>query len=267
MSSVSSVPTTRCASRTPWRSQHTSGGGKARNGFHIDYCFIPATWRDRLVEHQRRRGAARKSSERSGPSWSRCTRRHVSDQLWTSPLTGYRRRGTRIAEMRAIVGASITAGSICEPLQSCAFSAPVEVVRSQLAAREFDVAGVRADKDGPLLGVVYQAEMSSGTVGERMRMLSAQTLVADSTPLGELLAACEMWSTCSYSSATDRRHCDTRRPEQTAGTHIPLWSRFATRNASGILGACDVRRVDLGSLTSSGARGRRARLTERTSTA
>jgi hypothetical protein len=40
-------------------------------------------------------------------------------QLWTSPTTGYRRKGTRLADLRALLGDGITVTAVLEPLQSC----------------------------------------------------------------------------------------------------------------------------------------------------
>lgn len=40
-------------------------------------------------------------------------------ELWTSPITGYRRKGTRFSELRAVIGAGVQARSIFEPLQCC----------------------------------------------------------------------------------------------------------------------------------------------------
>jgi len=42
----------------------------------------------------------------------------MGDRLWMSPATGYRRRGTRLVELRAVLGAGITARTVLEPLQS-----------------------------------------------------------------------------------------------------------------------------------------------------
>jgi hypothetical protein len=40
-------------------------------------------------------------------------------QLWTSPVTGYRRAGTRLRELRHLFEDGITARAILEPLQCC----------------------------------------------------------------------------------------------------------------------------------------------------
>ena len=68
-------------------------------------------------------------------------------QLWTSPITGYRRRGTRLAELHAVLGSQITARVIFEPLQSCPANAPAWEMFRALGQRDFDVAGVSGKRD------------------------------------------------------------------------------------------------------------------------
>lgn len=104
-------------------------------------------------------------------------------------MTGYRRRGTRVADMRAIIGASITARAIYEPLQSCPIDAPAEEMKLALEARDFDVAGVRQTRQGPVIGIVYRADLVVGTVRDYLRPLTPEHLLSDSTHLGELFLA------------------------------------------------------------------------------
>jgi hypothetical protein len=59
----------------------------------------------------------------------------VGYELWTSPITGYRRRGTRLSEIRALVSAGIQARAILEPLQSCSVDAPADEMRRILDQR------------------------------------------------------------------------------------------------------------------------------------
>ena len=113
----------------------------------------------------------------------------MSDQLWTSAVTGYRRRGTRVADMRMVVGAGVTARAIYEPLQSCPASAPAVELRAALELRDFDVAGVRETKSGELLGIVRRDELAGGLVRDHVRPIGVERLLAESTDLGELFGA------------------------------------------------------------------------------
>jgi hypothetical protein len=108
-------------------------------------------------------------------------------QLWTSPLTGYRRRGTRVAELREAVGNAITAASIFEPLMACPAAAPSTEMKSVLEARDFDIAGVRDAENGPLLGIVVRNEMQDGIVRDWLRPVPSERIIADSTGIADLL--------------------------------------------------------------------------------
>jgi hypothetical protein len=111
----------------------------------------------------------------------------MGHQLWTSPLTGYRRRGTRYAELREAVGRAITAASIFEPLMACPAAAPSAEMKRVLEARDFDIAGVRDAENGPLLGIVVRNEMQAGTVRDWLRPVPSERIIADSTGIADLL--------------------------------------------------------------------------------
>ncbi len=108
--------------------------------------------------------------------------------LWTSPITGYRRRGTRLTELRGLLEAGITARAIMEPLQSCpAGSLAIEMTRI-LRQKGFDVAGVRETHEGPVIGYVSKESLQNGVVRDHLRMLTTDLLVSDATPLPSLLS-------------------------------------------------------------------------------
>jgi hypothetical protein len=109
-------------------------------------------------------------------------------QLWTSPITGYRRKGTRLSELRSVLGIGITARTILEPLQSCVWNAPAQEMASVLRERGFDVAGVQASEKGPVSGFVMAHALGDGTVEDHTEPLRAEHLVSDATPLGDLLS-------------------------------------------------------------------------------
>ena len=62
-----------------------------------------------------------------------------------SPVTGYRRIGTRVSEIRALFETGITVRSICEPLRACFANANATEMAKLLHDRGFDVAGVKDD--------------------------------------------------------------------------------------------------------------------------
>jgi hypothetical protein len=103
--------------------------------------------------------------------------------LWTSPITGYRRKGTRFAELRDLIEAGITAHAILEPLQSCWTEAPAQEMARLLETRDFDLAGVQAEKDAPVIGFVERQSLKDGVVSDYMEPLSAEHLISDATPL------------------------------------------------------------------------------------
>lgn len=108
-------------------------------------------------------------------------------QLWTSPITGYRRKGTRLSELRSVLAARIGARTILEPIQCCPIDAPATEMRDLLGERGFDVAGVMDDPTGPVIGFVISKELSEGTVGNHKKPLNAEHLVSDATPIADLL--------------------------------------------------------------------------------
>ena len=111
----------------------------------------------------------------------------MADQLWTSRITGYRRRGTRLSELRSLLEAGITAGAIFEPLQSCPASAEAREMADMLTSRDFDVAGVQSTPDGPVLGFVRRDALGGGLVQDHLTPLVAEHLVSEAIPLGALL--------------------------------------------------------------------------------
>lgn len=107
--------------------------------------------------------------------------------LWTSPITGYRRKGTRLSELRSVLTAKIGALAILEPLQCCPASAQATEMRGLLGERGFDVAGVMNDAAGRVIGFVAANELSDGIVLDHTKSLKAEHLVSDATPIADLL--------------------------------------------------------------------------------
>lgn len=110
-------------------------------------------------------------------------------ELWTSPVTGYRRRGTRLSEFRDLLDGAITARAIFEPLQSCPANADATSMRGILQHRDFDVAGVMEREYGPVTGWVAQRDLVSGSVADHRRQIPADQLISDAASLTEVLSA------------------------------------------------------------------------------
>lgn len=111
----------------------------------------------------------------------------MGHELWTSPITGYRRKGTRLSELRSVLGAKIDARAIFEPIQCCPSGAPATEMRELLGQRGFDVAGVMHDPTGPVIGFVIAKELSEGTVENHKKTLGVEHLISDATPIADLL--------------------------------------------------------------------------------
>jgi hypothetical protein len=111
-------------------------------------------------------------------------------ELWTSPITGYRRRGTRLAELRRVLGSGIAAHTILEPLKSCPGDASAKEMARVLEQRDFDFAGVQSEQDGPVVGFVARNSLSltHGLVKDHIRPITTELLISDSTPLPSVLA-------------------------------------------------------------------------------
>ena len=108
-------------------------------------------------------------------------------QLWTSPITGYRRKGTRLSDLRSVLAAGIGARTILEPIQCCPMNAPATEMRELLKVRGFDVAGVMKDQKGPVIGFVIANELLERTVESHTKLLNAEHLISDATPIGDML--------------------------------------------------------------------------------
>ena len=109
-------------------------------------------------------------------------------QLWTSPITGYRRKGTRLAELRSLIGSGITAHAVLEPLQSCPAEASASEMAGILRQRGFDVAGVQAQQGGPVIGFVTTESLANGVVKDYVKPITADQLISDAAPLPTLLS-------------------------------------------------------------------------------
>lgn len=109
-------------------------------------------------------------------------------ELWTSPVTGYRRHGTRLSDFNQALGDRLTARDICEPLQSCPADARSSEMAIILRRREFDVAGVRNQQRGAVVGWVSQKDLTQGQVSDHLHAIRDVDVIDADTPLRRLFA-------------------------------------------------------------------------------
>lgn len=109
-------------------------------------------------------------------------------QLWVSPTTGYRRKGTKFIALRKIFIENITARNIYEPLLCCPIESNAHDAKEALRVRDFDVAGVKETVDGGVIGYVQAADLGDGNVRKFVREISTNLLISDSTPLSDLFS-------------------------------------------------------------------------------
>lgn len=109
-------------------------------------------------------------------------------ELWTSPVTGYRRKGTRFSSLKNIFLNNITTKSIYEPLQSCPADSDASEAKQHLLKREFNVAGVKEAKEGDVKGYVVTNEIQHGTIRSNIKNISPDLLISDSTPIADLFS-------------------------------------------------------------------------------
>jgi hypothetical protein len=113
---------------------------------------------------------------------------YMGYQLWTSPVTGYRRTGTRLRELRSLFESGITARAILEPLLSCPSGANAIEFAKILHDRDFDVAGVQEDPQGHVIGFIFRDSLQDGIVRNHLNKMTAEHLISDATPLASLLS-------------------------------------------------------------------------------
>ena len=84
-------------------------------------------------------------------------------QLWMSPLTGYRRNGTRFESINSIFLKKISVSLICEPILCCKGSDDASDAHYALTQRDFDITAVVSEK-GEIIGQVEREKLKQGKV-------------------------------------------------------------------------------------------------------
>ncbi|EII3115731.1 CBS domain-containing protein [Vibrio parahaemolyticus] len=107
-------------------------------------------------------------------------------QLWISPITGYRRNGTRFSALKKIFIDSVTVRDIYEPLMCCRSEDPSGHVKETLIHRQFDTAGV-IDQDEKVIGYVNTSDLKDGVIEDYRVDIKLDQVISDSTPLASLL--------------------------------------------------------------------------------
>lgn len=108
-------------------------------------------------------------------------------QLWTSPITGYRRRGTRFDSVKQLFMKNITAQCIYEPLLCCPINSNSNQAKEALVVRGFDVAGVKENEEDPVLGYVLTKDIGEGEFKNYVTPIGIDVVVSDSTPLANIV--------------------------------------------------------------------------------
>lgn len=112
-------------------------------------------------------------------------------QLWTSTLTGLRRRGTTLVEFREILGKRIVAGEICEPLLSCPPHESASEIKAELERRDFDLVGVRTRETSEVLGFVSACSLVNGTIESSLQPIEVDAILPNDSELGMVLEKIE----------------------------------------------------------------------------
>jgi len=110
-------------------------------------------------------------------------------QLWISPVTGYRRKGTRFSSLKKIFIDNVTARSIFEPLLCCPADSIADHAKDALNTRKFDVAGVKETESGEVIGYVVTDDLVGGEVKKYLKHIDPNLLISDSTPIADIFAA------------------------------------------------------------------------------
>lgn len=113
----------------------------------------------------------------------------MSYQLWVSPTTGYRRKGTKFEALKRIFVDNVTAKTIYEPLLCCPADSRAEHAKEALKLREFDTAGVKETEGGEIIGYVVTDELEEGEVKEYLKKIEPDHLISDSAPIADIFAA------------------------------------------------------------------------------
>src|SRR3954454_14086964 len=108
----------------------------------------------------------------------------MSYQLWTSPVTGYRRRGTSASEIRTLFETAVTVRSIYEPLRACPAHANAGEMAALMREHSFDIAGVKEQNKQSITRFVSAVSLErGGIVADHAKDIAVRDLISDATPM------------------------------------------------------------------------------------
>lgn len=107
-------------------------------------------------------------------------------ELWISPTTGIRRKGTTFKELQTLFIENITTRCIFEPLNACNKDADPGIVRQTIEDKDFDTIGV-IDGVDRVIGYVEKKDLYSNSIQSAMKPFEPGLIVSDSTPISKLL--------------------------------------------------------------------------------
>ncbi|MGR3177197.1 MAG: CBS domain-containing protein [Candidatus Anammoxibacter sp.] len=108
------------------------------------------------------------------------------NQLGVSPVTGYRRKGTRFSSLKKIFIDDVTVESIFEPLHCYLANSIAEHAKKTLKSKGFDVAGVKKTESGEVIGYVVTDELANGELRNYVKGIDLELLISDSTPIADI---------------------------------------------------------------------------------
>jgi len=107
-------------------------------------------------------------------------------ELWISPNTGIRRKGTTFKELQSLFIDKISTKYIYEPIYSCKLTDESLNVKETLQKREFDIVGV-INENSQIIGFAKREELTEGPIENFSSEIEIQNVISDSTPISQLL--------------------------------------------------------------------------------
>ncbi|ASJ72110.1 hypothetical protein [Granulosicoccus antarcticus] len=109
-------------------------------------------------------------------------------ELWTSPVTGIRRRGSKLVELRRHFEDAITVEAIYEPIQACEVDMPTKALSEILEKRGFDICGVRYPGSDEIHNYVTAESLTSAThVSDCIQIIASNTVISETTAIADCL--------------------------------------------------------------------------------
>jgi hypothetical protein len=107
-------------------------------------------------------------------------------ELWISPTTGIRRKGTTFKELQTLFIENVTTKCIFEPLNACNIDADPGIVRQTIEDKDFDTIGV-IDGVDRVIGYLEKKDLYSNSIQFAMKPFEPGLIVSGSTPISKLL--------------------------------------------------------------------------------